>query len=880
MKAAVICIIGSLVSAGHAGAKPLIEGWVRLPSGAPAAGAQVGLFDLGDLRAAPIGATTDQSGNFTLSVGALPGTALQERFELGSNYPNPFNPSTFIPYQLPSSMHVRLEVFNLLGQRIATLVDGEQPAGFHTAEWDATDAAGQAVWAGVYLYRLSGDAGMITGRMLLVHGQAGSASAGWAASARDEAGPAGETALAYGLTVSGPGVVPYVDPAFQVTAGMSPLDVVAETPSSAPRAKVASDRILGDVDNTGRVDFLDALLVALYSRDSSIVMPNSGDISLGDVNADGRVDLSDVWVIAAYLNDPTDPTLPAGIAQSVGPAASLSPDPATVTFADNGAWHRFSVEAREPVSVVVNPAETTPRLQITTRGHQGNSCPAEADADASREDGQTIYLSGCAAGQATVELRREADGTVLRRYTFEVTGSPADLVVQSVSVSDSSLRPRQSFTLRATVRNQGTGQSAATTLRYYRSTDRTISTQDTQVGTGPVSALAASRTSPDSIRLTAPSSEGTYYYGACVAGVSGESDTRNNCSPEVNVMVEDTSVDLFSIPTNGGVTFVVGPQDTTGKATLTAHPNYGYDFEKWTEDGVTLSTDRVYVMDVTGTHEVSAHFSVNQDRSGIWNGGQTYTDYYFPEGPYESLAWTFVSVADPPESLAEEGLLHYYAYNFSLENHTANQGGGYAGFQSNGLIHGQQQGKVINFSIWGSNGARTDGLLESANTECNCYQIMYPFEWVEGRAYRFVLGQGPGGVDSRGKWWGLWVTDQQTGETTFIGESRLPTSLSGRRSTMLSAKTYLFGEDLHWWRSSRIGYVCSDFQPSSLAVLDVTAGQGVRPRKVRSFVNSGQIEKAGGRKRTNCHVTLFENDQGDVQHNLGFWPEPPPNILD
>ena len=61
-----------------------------------------------------------------------------------------------IPYQLPAPMHVRLEVFNILGQRVATLVDGEQSAGFHTTSWDATDAAGEAVGAGVYLYRLSG----------------------------------------------------------------------------------------------------------------------------------------------------------------------------------------------------------------------------------------------------------------------------------------------------------------------------------------------------------------------------------------------------------------------------------------------------------------------------------------------------------------------------------------------------------------------------------------------------------------------------------------------------------------------------------------------------------------------------------------------------
>ena len=112
-----------------------------------------------------------------------------------------------------------------------------------------------------------------------------------------------------------------------------------------------------------------------------------------------------------------------------------------------------------------------------------------------------------------------------------------DLVVQSPSVSDSSLNVGQAFTLRATVRNQGNRRSAATTLRYYRSSDATISTADTGVGTDAVSGLSASGTSSESIGLTAPSSAGTYYYGACVATVSGESNTGNNCSSGVRVTV-------------------------------------------------------------------------------------------------------------------------------------------------------------------------------------------------------------------------------------------------------------------------------------------------------------------------------------------------------
>ena len=165
-----VCTIG-LTFGVSLSAEPFLEGRVRLESGEPAIGAQVLLFELADVRW-PCGATTDRSGQFTLPLATLSGV-LPERLKLGANYPNPFNPSTTIPYQLPTTTHVRLEVFNLLGQRVATLVDGAQPAGFHTTSWDATDAAGQAVGAGVYLYRLSGEGVQRTRSMLLIDGQAG-----------------------------------------------------------------------------------------------------------------------------------------------------------------------------------------------------------------------------------------------------------------------------------------------------------------------------------------------------------------------------------------------------------------------------------------------------------------------------------------------------------------------------------------------------------------------------------------------------------------------------------------------------------------------------------------------------------------------------------
>ena len=311
-------LLAAWMAAGPAGAGPRVEGRVRLSSGEPAVGAQVRLFDLTDLRAAPLAGTTDASGHFELS-------ALPDRFDLGANYPNPFNPATIIPYQLPASTHVRLEVFNILGQRVATLVDGVQPAGFRTARWDATDAAGRAVAAGVYLYRLRGGGVSLTERMVLVDGQAGVP----AVSGEPRGGLAGGDGFpVYGLTVSGRGLVPYVDPAFSVARTAGRVNVVVQASKNAPRAKAASTesrRLLGDVDSNGRVNMADALLVLLYSVDPSTVMPNDGDIALGDVNADGRVDVTDAWLIASYGINPSDPRLPAGIGAPVGPVSVSRP---------------------------------------------------------------------------------------------------------------------------------------------------------------------------------------------------------------------------------------------------------------------------------------------------------------------------------------------------------------------------------------------------------------------------------------------------------------------------------------------------------------------------------------------------------------------------
>ena len=125
--------------------------------------------------------------------------------------------------------------------------------------------------------------------------------------------------------------------------------------------------------------------------------------------------------------------------------------------------------------------------------------------------------------------------------SVEVKERPADLRVSSDSVSNSEAAPGAKFTLAATVSNDGEAASPTTTLRYYLSADTTISSSDTELGSHAVEALAGGASSAESLRLTAPTTTGTYYYGVCVDAVSGESETTNNCSSSVLVEVAEPS---------------------------------------------------------------------------------------------------------------------------------------------------------------------------------------------------------------------------------------------------------------------------------------------------------------------------------------------------
>ena len=208
-----------------------------------------------------------------------------------------------------------------------------------------------------------------------------------------------------------------------------------------------------------------------------------------------------------------------------------------------------------------------------------------------------------------------------------------DLEVGTPTVSDSTPETGASFILSATVSNTGDGESVATTLRYYRSTDATITTSDTAVGTDAVGALGASGTSAKSISLTAPLTAGTYYYGACVDAVTDESDTTNNCSSSVTIVVEEPSSGQPDLRIVGLITLT--PLDGVSPGTrISFSVNVRNDGDA-NSDATTLryylSTDATISVSDTevGTDEVSALVPSEQVVEGIDLTALSTGTYYY-----------------------------------------------------------------------------------------------------------------------------------------------------------------------------------------------------------------------------------------------------------
>ena len=145
------------------------------------------------------------------------------------------------------------------------------------------------------------------------------------------------------------------------------------------------------------------------------------------------------------------------------------------------------------------------------------------------------YYYGACADAVPEETNTDNNCSAAVSVAVTVVSRP-DLTV-AVAGPKGEVGPGEGFELSATVRNAGRVSSPATTLRYYRSADASISTSDAELGTDSVAALAAGAESAESLTLNAPSASGAHYYGACVDAVPEEANSANNCSGGVRVRV-------------------------------------------------------------------------------------------------------------------------------------------------------------------------------------------------------------------------------------------------------------------------------------------------------------------------------------------------------
>ena len=93
---------------------------------------------------------------------------MPQDYSLHANYPNPFNPSTVITYDLAGEGHVDLSIYNVVGKKVKTIVNKNESAGRKVTAWYGVDDAGNSLSAGMYFYRLTAGGKVFTKKMILM----------------------------------------------------------------------------------------------------------------------------------------------------------------------------------------------------------------------------------------------------------------------------------------------------------------------------------------------------------------------------------------------------------------------------------------------------------------------------------------------------------------------------------------------------------------------------------------------------------------------------------------------------------------------------------------------------------------------------------------
>ena len=373
-----------------------------------------------------------------------------------------------------------------------------------------------------------------------------------------------------------------------------------------------------------------------------------------------------------------------------------------------------------------------------------------------------------------------------------------DLVVQSLSIGDTSLVAGESFTLSATVRNLGAARAAATTLRYYRSTDAAISTADTELGTDAVRGLAAAAASNESITLTAPSTAGTYYYGACVDPVSGESNSQNNCSTAVRVAVSASQMaiggfdlDSVSNPWPTGIVFA----------------NDRFFVVDWIDD-------KVYAYQSSGQRDSASDFDLDSDNgnaSGIvfannklqvvdWTDDKVYA--YQSSGQRDSASdFDLDSANDSPEGIIFANEKFYvvdnvdakvYAYQSSGQRDSASDFDldsdndspeGITFANEKFYVVDNVDDKVYAYQSSGQRDSASDFDLDSDNGNATGITFadnkFYVVDWFDDKVYAYSAGAAPGTINNQPSFGTATVSNRTYTVGTAISALTLPAASGG-----------------------------------------------------------------------------------------------------
>ena len=139
-------------------------GWSTVSGGASARSQKVTGLTGGLSYTFYVRAVNGKGAGSSASVSATP----IDDFALKSNHPNPFNAETRLHYALPEAQRVRLTIYDMLGRKVRTLVDEDQPPGLYQITWDGRDESGREVASGIYFYRLQTPQFTHTRKMILL----------------------------------------------------------------------------------------------------------------------------------------------------------------------------------------------------------------------------------------------------------------------------------------------------------------------------------------------------------------------------------------------------------------------------------------------------------------------------------------------------------------------------------------------------------------------------------------------------------------------------------------------------------------------------------------------------------------------------------------